>query len=163
MLRRAASIAGMLLVVLLTLGVAWLRGMRDKRSAVVRTQRRINRAVFNPQALRTAGMPGARESVVRHTGRATGRTYQTPVGAVPTESGFVIALVYGQRSDWVQNVLASGQAVVVHDGQTHHVHDPEVVPLASVTEISPRDQRPLRIFGVTECLRVRSIAEAPAG
>jgi hypothetical protein len=35
------------------------------------------------------------------------------VWAVPTEDGFVIAIVHGSRSDWLKNVMASGAAAIV--------------------------------------------------
>jgi deazaflavin-dependent oxidoreductase (nitroreductase family) len=46
--------------------------------------------------------------VIRHTGRSTREPYETPVGAVATEDGFVIALVDGRGTDWLENLLASG-------------------------------------------------------
>ena len=63
-------------------------------------------------------------SVVHHVGRTTGRAYETPIGAVPTDDGFVIALPYGSNTDWLKNVLASGQATIVHDGTSHAVTGP---------------------------------------
>jgi deazaflavin-dependent oxidoreductase (nitroreductase family) len=100
--------------------------------------------------------------VVRHVGRATGREYDTPVGAVATADGFVIALPYGSNTDWLRNVLASGSATIVHDGTEHAVHTPEIVPLARVGgHFSATDQRMHQIFRVDECLQVRSAPETP--
>ena len=117
--------------------------------------RRLGRAM-RPLAIKSAGGVGASASVIHHTGRTSGRSYATPVGAVPTDEGFVIALPYGLRADWLQNVLASGSATIVHDGSTHDVDRPEVVPLSAVEDqFSPTDQRAHRLFGVDQCLRVR--------
>lgn len=159
MLTRPARTALALLAGLLTLGVAWLVGMRNKRSFVVRAQRRVNKAVFNPTQMQTAGRPGAYAAVVRHTGRASGRQYETPVGAEPTDDGFVIALVYGRESDWLQNVLAAGSATIVYEGEDFDVTDPEVVPIDTAIDEFPEGSRSgLRLVGVTDCLRLRHVA-----
>lgn len=163
MSERAATLAATVLLGLLALVVAFVLGFRWKSPLVVDAVRRVNRAVFNPQMMRTAGMPGAFASVVRHAGRRSGRTYETPVGAVPTDDGFVIALVYGTRPDWVQNLLASGSAVIVHEGRSYHVDQPEIVPRQVVADqFSASDQRGHRVFGVDQCLRVRRVAQPEA-
>lgn len=106
--------------------------------------------------LRTAGTPGSEAAVIRHSGRTSGRSYQTPVGAEPTEDGFVVALVYGSRSDWLRNVLASGSATVVHQGVANPVDRPEVVPFDSVACHFP-DARAIRTFGVTEAVLLHEV------
>jgi deazaflavin-dependent oxidoreductase (nitroreductase family) len=103
-----------------------------------------------------AGAPGAYASVVRHVGRRSGKTYETPVRAVTTDGGFAIALPYGQSSDWVKNVLATGAGTVVYEGATYRIDEPYVVQLAAVeSSFTRRDQRAHRVFGVEECLLVR--------
>jgi deazaflavin-dependent oxidoreductase (nitroreductase family) len=158
-LTRAAKLAFTLLVVALTLAAGWLFGMRNKGSFVVRAQRRVNKAVFNPTQMQTAGRPGAYAAVVRHTGRTSGRTYETPVGAEPTDDGFVIALVYGRESDWLKNVLAAESATIVHEGREFEVECPVVVPIGTAIGDFPADSRgSLRLVGVTDCLRLRHVA-----
>jgi deazaflavin-dependent oxidoreductase (nitroreductase family) len=157
MRRVRAGVVGLLLGAL-SLGLVWLLGMRSKTSRVVSAQRRLNRTLVNPRQLKTAGRTGAYASVVRHTGRRTGRSYQTPVGAIPTDDGFVVALVYGSASDWVQNVLATRQATVVHEGVEYAVDRPEVVPLETVSGVfSSGDRWSFRVFGVTEFLRLHRV------
>jgi deazaflavin-dependent oxidoreductase (nitroreductase family) len=96
--------------------------------------------------------------LISHTGRATGRTYQTPVVAVPTDQGYVIALPYGTQSNWVKNVLANGSATVVHTGKTSRVDQPELIPMDEVkAHFPPKDQRGHDFFKVTQCLRVRRV------
>jgi deazaflavin-dependent oxidoreductase (nitroreductase family) len=104
--------------------------------------------------MKSAGNPGAYASVIRHEGRKTGKTFETPVVAIPTDDGFVIALPYGPESDWVKNVLAGGSATIVHDGSTYVVEKPEVVPMTDAADSFPvPNQRTHRWFGVDECLR----------
>jgi deazaflavin-dependent oxidoreductase (nitroreductase family) len=140
------------------IAIVYVLGIRSKSSAVRSAARRFHRAVGNPLQMRSAGTPGARASVIRHRGRTTGRTYETPVWAAPTEDGFVIAIVYGSRTDWLKNVLASGAAAIVHEGGTYPVDRPGIVPMESARLYFPamtrRIQRPVR---VDRCLRVRRV------
>ncbi len=153
-------IVGGLVVGVVAIAVAVVFGVRARQRVAVDVLRRFSR-LFNPMQMRTAGSRGAYASVVRHVGRKSGRPYETPVGAVATEDGFVIALPYGTRSNWVRNVLASGAATIVNDGHAYPVDRPELVPLETVaTRFSPSDQRSQRFFRVGQCLRVRRIAEA---
>jgi hypothetical protein len=145
-------------VVLTVIATVFLVGMRTKPPLVMDRVRRFNRAIINPRVLRSAGTPGATASVVRHAGRVSGRTYETPVGpfGLGDNGDFVIALPYGPGTDWVRNVMASGSATLVHEGRTVAVGEPEVVPIAEVIrELPPSEQRTLRLFRVNQCLRVR--------
>jgi len=109
-----------------------------------------------PLALRSAGKQGSGTSVVRHVGRRSGRTYETPVVAVQHDDRFLIALPYGERTDWLKNVLDSGSAAIVTNGHTYEVDRPEVIPMAEATAyFRPREQRMHRQFRVDAALQVR--------
>jgi deazaflavin-dependent oxidoreductase (nitroreductase family) len=152
------AVLGGLIVALAAVGLVFVVGMRRKTSWVLRAVRRFNRAVVNPRMLASAGTPGAYASVIRHVGRRTGRAYETPVVAEPTDDGFVIALPYGTTSNWVKNVLASGSATIVEEGVTYEVDRPEVVPMALVIDHFPvKDRRAHARFSVNECVRVRRV------
>jgi deazaflavin-dependent oxidoreductase (nitroreductase family) len=115
-----------------------------------------------PIALRSAGTSGANTAVVRHVGRRTGRSYDTPVVAVEDAGSFLIALPYGDRTDWMKNVVARGSATLVVDGQTHLVDRPERIPIAEATRaFRPREQRLQRRFGVDSALRVHLTERRP--
>jgi deazaflavin-dependent oxidoreductase (nitroreductase family) len=136
-----------------------LVGMRMKSPLVLDAVRRFNRHVTNPHAMETAGTSGAYASVIRHVGRSTGQPHETPVRATATDEGFLIALPYGTRVDWLQNVRASGSATVVDQGTTYAVDQPEIIPMADASSLFPlSDQRTLSLFGVDQCLRVRRVA-----
>jgi hypothetical protein len=48
------------------------------------------------------------------------------------ESGRLsVVLNYGERCDWVRNVMAAGSAVVVNQGNRYTLSDPHVIPLDS--------------------------------
>lgn len=159
---RLVTVVAVVVLGVAALVVAWLLGMRNKGSVVVAAQRRFNRAVINPRALRTAGTPSSETAVIRHTGRTSGRSYQTPVRAEPTDNGFVVAVVYGPRSDWLQNVLASGSATIVHQGVPYPVERPEVVPFDSVAHHFP-NARAIHTFGVTEAVLLHKVGRTSAG
>jgi deazaflavin-dependent oxidoreductase (nitroreductase family) len=117
--------------------------------------RLVTRAT-RPLALRSAGRQGSNTSVVRHAGRRSGRTYETPVVAARHDDSFLIALPYGKRTDWLKNVLGAGSATIVTNGQTYGVDRPEVIPMADATGyFRAKEQRMHRQFRVDSALRVR--------
>lgn len=75
-----------------------------------------------------------------------------------TDDGFVIALPYGLNTDWLQNVVASGSATIVHEGNTYPIDRPEIVPMSIAAPLfSPQDQRTHRLFRVDQSLMVRRV------
>ncbi len=118
---------------------------------------RFNRRVTNPVAARLAGrMPGF--GVVVHRGRATGRTYRTPVNLFERGSRLVVALTYGPDRDWVRNVIAAGSCEVETRGRVIHAASPNLV-------VDPRRRavpglvRPvLGLLGVEEFLELSAAA-----
>jgi deazaflavin-dependent oxidoreductase (nitroreductase family) len=154
-------VLAVLVLALLAIAIVYVFGVRSKSATVRTAARHFHHGVGNPLQLRSAGTPGTYASVIRHQGRRTGRTYHTPVWAVPTEDGFVIALVYGSASDWVKNVLASGAAAIVHHGASYPVDQPEIVPMEHARVYFPATlQQTHRLVGVEGCLRVRRVEVA---
>ena len=116
---------------------------------------------MRPLALRSAGKEGSSTSIVRHVGRRSGRTYETPVVAAQHDDSFLIALPYGKRTDWLRNVLDKGSATIVTNGHTYEVDRPEVIPMAEATAyFRPREQRMHRQFHVDSALQARRRLEA---
>jgi len=105
--------------------------------------------------MRSAGTDRSITSIVRHVGRRSGRTYETPVVAVEHDDFFLIAIPYGDRTDWTKNVLASGKATVVTNGRTYAVDEPQVIPMTEATKyFGLKEQKLHRRFTVETCLRV---------
>lgn len=141
--------------VVAVVGSLFMLGMRYKWPLVLDGVRRMNRRFMNPRQMRTAGTPGAYAGIIHHTGRTSGRKYQTPVGIVPVGDTFVIVLPYGTRPDWLKNVLAAGTATVTHEGANYTVDRPEVLPVDAVPEaFTDADRRTQRIYAVDRCLRL---------
>ena len=154
-------VVGTLLFLVVIVVVVFVIGMRRKTPWVLNAVRWFARSIGNPYQMRSAGRPGSYASVIRHSGRVSGKTYETPVAARLTEDGFVIATVYGPNTDWLKNVLASGSATIAHEGRIFEVARPEVVPTDAVEMyFGDKELRNLRRYRVTRCVRVRT-AVAP--
>ena len=125
---------------------------------IQRVLRRLTQAT-RPLAMRSAGTEQSSTSVVRHVGRRSGRSYETPVVAVDHDNSFLIALPYGERTDWMKNVLASGTATVVTHGQSHEVDQPQVIPMTDATRFfRSKEQKLHRRFAIDTCLQLHLIA-----
>jgi len=163
MRRRIAKLIGGLLLALVVIGIIFVAGMRTKSPLVLNAVRRTGRATKR-FVLKSSGTPGGIASVIRHVGRTSGRPYETPVQAVATDDGFVIALPYGPNIDWLKNVLVSGSATIVHEGNTYPVDGPEIVATSVAAPLfTPKDQRTHRLFRVEQCLLVRRVKSDAAG
>jgi deazaflavin-dependent oxidoreductase (nitroreductase family) len=79
---------------------------------LARVNRRLTNPLFGPAASRLPYF-----AVILHRGRVSGRLYRTPVNAFPTDDGFIVALTYGSSTDWVRNVLSSGECEIEHRGR----------------------------------------------
>jgi deazaflavin-dependent oxidoreductase (nitroreductase family) len=164
MLMQVAILVGALFLGVVAIALVYVLGMRAKSRFVLSPLIRLQRTIINPKQMRSAGTPGAYASVIRHRGRTSGRPYETPVGVVAADDGFLIALMYGSRTQWLQNVLASGSATIVHEGRTYQVDRPEIVPMQAVAaRFTAGDQQGFRLLRVDQALRVRRVEPAGAG
>lgn len=156
MIRWAFILVGALVGGLAAFFAFLLVAMRTKSPRMLGVVRRFNRRFTNRLQRSSAGKPGVHASVIRHQGRISGRSYETPIVPFTTEDGFLVSLPYGPDTDWVKNVQAHGSAVLVTDGRTLTVDCPEVVATDLVADLfPPSERRTHRLFGVDECLRLR--------
>ncbi|WP_078321480.1 nitroreductase family deazaflavin-dependent oxidoreductase [Mycobacteroides chelonae] len=130
-------------------------GIRMQIPAILNAVRRFNRAVTNPRVMTTAGTASTSTAVIHHTGRNSGRAYETPVEAFDThENTVLILLPYGANADWVRNVIARG-GELVRSGETLRLTDPRVVRTAEVrTQLPAKELRMQRVFNVPDCLQL---------
>ncbi len=96
---------------------------------------RFNKRFANPIIGRFARFPPL--VLVAHRGRVTGRDYRTPVLALSTEDGYVIALTYGLDVDWLKNVVAAGGCTILRRGRGIEVSNPRVVGWAAGSKHLP--------------------------
>ncbi len=93
--------------------------------------------------------------VIYHVGRKSGKPYETPIIAVPTDHGFVIALTYGPKVDWLRNIRAAGHCRI----RLHKRDYPlgEVVPLSAeegLAAFPSVERKVLRGLGIREFVRI---------
>ncbi len=60
-------------------------------------------------------------AIVRHIGRRSGRTYETPIIVEPVDDGFVFELTYGPDVDWYKNVQAAGGCTLRWHGKDYAI------------------------------------------
>ncbi|MCZ4555893.1 deazaflavin-dependent oxidoreductase (nitroreductase family) [Rhodococcus sp. PvR044] len=115
----------------------------------------INKRVFNPRAI-----AGGKWPVLTHVGRTSGATYRTPLDAFPVDGGYLFVLVYGSRSDWVQNVLAADGARLRVDGREVDLAAPRLVEEAEAFQALSDDvARPPRLLRISEFLRMDLVGD----
>ncbi|MBB2940456.1 deazaflavin-dependent oxidoreductase (nitroreductase family) [Actinoplanes lutulentus] len=66
-------------------------------------------------------------AVVQHRGRVTGRDLAVPVVVMATPEVFVINLPWGERTNWVRNVLAAGGCIIRWKGAEHQAGSPQII------------------------------------
>jgi hypothetical protein len=132
-----------------------LIGIRTQNPRILGGVRRFNRATFNRAQLRMAGKEGATMGLLHHRGRSSGREYVTPLGPSAEPGGFAVALPYGAGTDWLRNLHAAGSGVLVFDGRTYRVDNPEVVPIGE-TVLAEREASTIRVFNLQHALRLRA-------
>jgi hypothetical protein len=103
--------------------------------------RTSNKYLLNPLMLRLAGRRYWYASVIRHTGRSSGKRYSTPIVADRVGEHLIIPLPYGTQVDWVRNVMTTGEADIIRKGQTYHVVSPELIDSTQALPELPRDRR----------------------
>jgi hypothetical protein len=95
---------------------------------------RFNRVVTNPvQGVYAWALPPW--AVLVHRGRRSGRLYRTPVVALQRARKLRVAVLYGEQSDWVQNLLAAGGGQVVRRGRTYELINPHLSGRFFVAEL----------------------------
>ncbi|HMS76442.1 nitroreductase family deazaflavin-dependent oxidoreductase [Gordonia sp. (in: high G+C Gram-positive bacteria)] len=80
-------------------------------------------------------------SVVKHTGRTSGKAYETPVSSFRKGDVLAIGLMHG-KTNWAKNVLAAGEAdVKLPKGKVVHITNPRIVAVGSNAPELPKPAR----------------------
>ncbi|MCL4562141.1 MAG: hypothetical protein M1281_16210 [Chloroflexi bacterium] len=122
----------------------------------------FNRRYFNPFALNFAGRPNSFWSVIVHFGRHSGKAYLTPIVTAYNNNSFVLPLPYGQRVDWLQNVMSSGKCGLIYQGRVYQASQPEIIPVEEgIGCFSSSVQSLLRRSDNEAFLRLNQACDAP--
>jgi deazaflavin-dependent oxidoreductase (nitroreductase family) len=102
-------------------------------------------------------------SVVRHTGRRSGKTFETPVAARRVADGFVLALAFGSGANWYRNLVTADGGVIRWRGVDYAVGAPEPIGVEEALATFNAVQRAgLRAADIDGYIRVPDAAERPA-
>jgi deazaflavin-dependent oxidoreductase (nitroreductase family) len=128
---------------------------RPRRSAPIRAIAKP----FGPIANRFAGTRiFPLWAIVRHTGRTSGKPYNTPVVARPTPDGFLIPLPFGDATQWAKNLFAAGGGSIRFAGREHQIREPRIM---SLDEASVHLALPVRFssrrLGIIQWVSVRKV------
>ena len=100
-------------------------------------------------------------AIVRHVGRRSGRTYETPVIVFPLLDGFVLALTYGKEVDWYRNVTAAGRCVIIWHQREYAISRIEPMTLHDAQPLLRQPFRTLLgVFGTQHFVRMYNAASA---
>jgi deazaflavin-dependent oxidoreductase (nitroreductase family) len=111
------------------------------------------RSIANALFGRISGRAIRAYSLVGHIGRVSGREYWNPVSAYPFNDGYVIPILYGRESQWVQNVLAAGSLRLRTKGREFVLDAAEIIPAARALPALPRWLRAVvRVQGIEDFL-----------
>lgn len=103
--------------------------------------RQFNKRRLNPLTLKIAGDSSGTYAALKHVGRRSGRTYQTPVVAELLDDGFVIPLPYGANVDWCRNVMAAGGCTLRWNEHEYTLDQPKLLPREAALRGFPWAQR----------------------
>lgn len=76
---------------------------------------------LNKVTMRVARTGHGPFSLVRHVGRKSGKTYETPIVVARVPEGFIAELTYGEDVNWYRNIVAAGGCELFVDGQWYQV------------------------------------------
>jgi len=99
---------------------------KRKRSFSQRV-RVLNKHITNPLLRTFATSSRGPFAVLRHSGRQSGKPYETTIMVWPLGDSFVIALTYGPEVDWLRNVLAAGRCTLHWHGREFTLGKPEPI------------------------------------
>ena len=116
---------------------------------------------LNRRALPRAGRGSLAD--VEHVGRRSGTVRHTPVRAFRSGDTVVVGVNFGNRSDWVRNILAAGGCRMHLRGHDLDQVDPRLVPVAEGARGMPWwFGLGLRfVVRTRECLELRVATDTP--
>ena len=115
----------------------------------------INKVATNKIMIHICGKGFGHFAILTHVGRKSGKTYRIPIIAEPVQNGFVIALTYGKKVDWYENVAAHGGAALRWKNHDYALIHPEFIDRELGVQAFPAVLRNvLRKIGIEYYLRM---------
>ncbi len=116
--------------------------------------------IFNKRYLNQLTGKIARSSrgpfcIIGHVGRRSGKTYETPIIAIPTTDGFVVALTYGPEVDWYRNISAAGRCKILWHRREYAIGKIEPMEIQAALPHFPwLESMILRLLGTQHFIRM---------
>jgi deazaflavin-dependent oxidoreductase (nitroreductase family) len=114
-----------------------------KRERLLNWIRYFNKRYFNRLTLYLTRRGRGPFSIITHTGRKSGNTYNTPVLATFLGDDIFIPLSYGNQVDWLKNVLVEGGCILQKRDTFLTLVQPRVIPKEAAMEKLPPNRRRL--------------------
>jgi len=126
--------------------------------------RSFNKRFLNRLTGRIARSSWGPFSIIYHIGRRSGKSYETPIIAIPTADGFVIALTYGPDVDWYRNVSSAGQCKMLWHRHESIIEKIEPLELKTAIPYFPLFERKvLRLIGTDHYVKMKKQSVEPMG
>jgi deazaflavin-dependent oxidoreductase (nitroreductase family) len=117
--------------------------------------RRLNKRFTNKIIIHLAGKGFGHFAILGHVGRKSGKLYRIPIIAEPFQNGFIIALTYGKKVDWYENVAAKGSCSLRWKNKDYPLIHPEFIDKEiGITAFPTIFQSGLKKMGITDFLKL---------
>ena len=124
--------------------------------SLARFNRRVTNRLLGPIVMVFPGF-----GYLVHVGRRSGRIYRTPVLVFADGDRRVIALTYGQETEWVSNVVAAGRCDFVTRRATLHLVEPVRFNDPARSKVPRSVRLVLGILGSSDFLELRVSPDRP--
>jgi deazaflavin-dependent oxidoreductase (nitroreductase family) len=115
----------------------------------------FNKRVTNKVLIHISGKKFGHFAILSHVGRKSGKLYRIPIIAEPDQDSFVIALTYGKKVDWYENVVAKESCSLYWKNKDYQLTNPELIDKeVGVMAFPPIFRSALRKNGVQYYLRL---------
>nr|HET6902308.1 nitroreductase family deazaflavin-dependent oxidoreductase [Ktedonobacteraceae bacterium] len=118
--------------------------------------RYVAKNVINRLTIRNAGSAKSPFAILRHVGRRSGKSFETPIMVAPLGEDFVLALTYGSKVDWYRNLQANGKGTLIWHGKSYTIEKLEPLDRSiGLPAHHLHEQVILRILNVQHFVRVK--------
>ena len=125
------------------------------KQSVLDRIRVINKRFTNKITIHLAGKGFGHFAILSHVGRKSGRLYRIPIIAEPFQTGFVIALTYGRKVDWYDNLAAKGSCDLRWKNKDYHLIHPEFIDKeVGLTAFPAMFGSGLKVMGIEDFLKL---------
>ena len=130
-------------------------------AAIVRVLVRPLTKILNPLMVKLAGRQFFPMAQIHHVGRRSGKAYVTPTSAHIRGDVLLIALTFGNQSDWSRNVRPAAGCTVRMGGHTYRATSPELVTWADdkpliASAFNPALRAGFRLLGIQQFVRLHA-------